>query len=64
MPLNGGDSLAKGAHSAQFGPGASPKTQVQWDLAFLTEDEFLTKYPGTTRARYQELFDQYNQGHA
>lgn len=64
MSLNGGDSLAKGARSAQFSSGGLTKTQVQWDLAMLSEDEFLAKYTGTTKARYQELFAEYTRGNA
>lgn len=62
--LNGGDSLARGAKSAQFGTGGDKKSEIQWDLAMLSEDEFLAKYPGTPQARYQELLAEYQRGNA
>jgi hypothetical protein len=59
MSLNGGDSLARGARSAQFSAGGHNKSQLQWDLAVLSEAEFLAKYPSTPRERYLELLAEY-----
>lgn len=64
MSLNGGDQLARGAHSAQFSASGKNIDQLTWDLSMLTKSEFLLKYIGTTEARYEELLSQYNQGNA
>lgn len=40
-----GDALARGDKSAQFSTGGGAVSQVKWDYATLTEEEFLKKYP-------------------
>jgi hypothetical protein len=59
-----GDRLASGAKSATFSVGGSHKSDLQWDIAILTEQEFLAKYVGTSRTRYLELLAEYEQGKA
>jgi hypothetical protein len=61
--MSTGDRLARGDKSAQFSVG-SAKSDLEWDLSVLSEKEFLSKYVGTTRARYLELLEQRMKGNA
>lgn len=43
--LNGGDSLARGAKSAQFATGGKRMSEMKWNLQMMTEKEFRDAYP-------------------
>jgi hypothetical protein len=54
--LGGGDSLARGARSAQFGTGGKSVSQMQWDYMMMTPKKFEKTY-GFSKKSYEAALE-------
>ncbi len=51
--MGGGDALARGAKSAQFGTGGKSVSQMQWDYMMMTPQKFRAVY-GFSKKVYEK----------